>query len=1761
MRRLLFFLIVVLWPLGLVAQVDDDGPGLLARFLQDVLSEDARQVRIRGFQGALSTRATVREITIADEVGDWVTVRNAVIDWDRSALLRGRLIIQELAADEIILMRRPGKGDGTIAPEASGIGLPNLPVSIEIDRVATQRVVLREAFYGTAATVSINGSVLLDGGSGEADLQILRTDGNGDGSLSLDADYSESTGILNLDFLLTETANGVAANALRIPDRPSVRLALRGNAPLDDFTARIELETDGIERLAGTFNTFASDDVADDEVRRRFGADIAGDVAPIFAPQYRDFFGDDVVLSLAGTTRLDGSLNIDRMQINAGEIGLGGSLELDPDRIPTRMALQGRIASRDGSPVLLPLPGRPTMVEDMRLDVDFDADRGEAWSGEVVMTGFSRPSFTAERLALFGGGAISEEVIGGGSRSRVTGAFDFEASALDLGNDKVQQALGQTVTGRMEVAWTEGQPVELQTLRIDGDSYTIDIVGEVAGVGRDLRVNGAATLSARDLAAFSGLAGRQVGGAAELSIIGNGDLLGGRFDVLMTGEAQDLTLDQRLADQLLVGGAELRVHSIRDEAGTRIEEFIVTSAAVRAEGSGVLRTDATEITLTASLDDAGRLVEGLSGPVVLEGVLEEGLDRVRFNISGTGPETALTTAGTFGGAETPHLLSANSVLVASDLSIFAPLTGLDLTGSAELSVQTQLDTETYSGTVTLNGTGQNLGVGNERVDTMLAGNATVSARLSRVPGRTNLNSFAVVTPILTASAVGVLEGERRALTLNAKLEDAGLVVESLAGPLSIEGHVTQSGPDRLDVNVTGEGQSFDLIAVGALSALDDVPLFIGTARVDSPDISVFSALAKRPISGEIDVTVEGSTRVDLSTFDLDVAATSVDLIVGQGVADRLLAGRTRYNGKMRRDDDVLRLQEASIDSTAAAISAAGVIAPDATDLTFDATVKEAALLLRDVSGALNLKGSVRQTGPDRFALDVTGTGAGTDIAAKGTLETPPEGTAFSGNARVEVNSLGAFSQLAGRPLSGSVSLDASGRARLDVAQFVLELDGVANDLGVGIAPIDRMLAGRAQVNAALDRGPDGLVVRDFDIKSTLLQADAQGTLSGAESDLQFAARVDPRAFSDRGSLPPIALVGRFEGAADGTVGLDVTGSGPGASVRLSGELKDRSLAPSLSGNANLSVEDLSLYAELIGRPVGGNLAAEARGDVALDLSEFDVVASGSGGNLLLGAPLLDRVVAGRATFRIDASRQDGRTMIRQAEVETPVLTASASGQSRGEGQALRVDARLNDIAPFLSALSGPATASGTLTELDGGVWLADLQARGPGDINARINGRLSPDGSSYQATGSAPLDFAERYLGTRSITGLAFFDVAFDDRTGIAGLSGTVRGNDLRIFAPKLNFEVYDGSFRADIGGGRAWLEATGAVRGGGTIRATGPVALSEPFPARLELQMTDARLRDPTLFDTTLSGTVTLSGPLLNGGRIDGEVDLGPTVIRFPTGSLGVRGPIPVIGHLNEPADVRRTRAAAGLLRIDPRGDGSGIGRRPPFDLDILLNAPRGVFVRGLGLDSEFGGQVRLTGHTLAVKPRGQLGLINGRFDLLGRQLTLTQGALRLEGSFLPVVRMSAHIRDGDADLMAVLEGPVMAPRIRFSSVPELPENQIIARLLYREGAERLTLLQATRIGTTAMQLGGPAAGSGIIARLRDGFGVDYLDLAKDVEGGAAVRAGKYVADGAYAEVTVGERATDLSVRLNLNEDLTLKGSVDTSGESRLGVFFGRDY
>ena len=117
MRRLL---IIAMMLLAGPALAQDDDPGFLARFLQDRLSGAGRSVQISGFQGALSSRATIREMTIADGEGIWLTLRGVTLDWNRAAVLRGEISVNELSAQEIVVVRPPEAGDSLPSAEARG---------------------------------------------------------------------------------------------------------------------------------------------------------------------------------------------------------------------------------------------------------------------------------------------------------------------------------------------------------------------------------------------------------------------------------------------------------------------------------------------------------------------------------------------------------------------------------------------------------------------------------------------------------------------------------------------------------------------------------------------------------------------------------------------------------------------------------------------------------------------------------------------------------------------------------------------------------------------------------------------------------------------------------------------------------------------------------------------------------------------------------------------------------------------------------------------------------------------------------------------------------------------------------------------------------------------------------------------------------------------------------------------------------------------------------------------------------------------------------------------------------------------------------------------------------------------------------------------------------------------------------------------------------------------------------------------------------
>jgi translocation and assembly module TamB len=165
------------------------------------------------------------------------------------------------------------------------------------------------------------------------------------------------------------------------------------------------------------------------------------------------------------------------------------------------------------------------------------------------------------------------------------------------------------------------------------------------------------------------------------------------------------------------------------------------------------------------------------------------------------------------------------------------------------------------------------------------------------------------------------------------------------------------------------------------------------------------------------------------------------------------------------------------------------------------------------------------------------------------------------------------------------------------------------------------------------------------------------------------------------------------------------------------------------------------------------------------------------------------------------------------------------------------------------------------------------------------------------------------------------------------------------------------------------------------------------------------------------------------------------------------------------------------------------------------------------------------------------------------------------MRGALVPQVRFVAT-HQGDAVATTVtIEGPATAPEIRFSSSPELPEEEVLSQLLFGRAVETLSVFQAAQLASAVATLAGKG-GEGIVGRLRTALGVDDLDVSTDDTGGTTLRAGKYVSEKVYTDITLdSEGKTEINLNLDIRDGLKARGTVDSEGATGLGIFYEKDY
>ena len=520
---------------------------------------------------------------------------------------------------------------------------------------------------------------------------------------------------------------------------------------------------------------------------------------------------------------------------------------------------------------------------------------------------------------------------------------------------------------------------------------------------------------------------------------------------------------------------------------------------------------------------------------------------------------------------------------------------------------------------------------------------------------------------------------------------------------------------------------------------------------------------------------------------------------------------------------------------------------------------------------------------------------------------------------------------------------------------------------------------------------------------------------------------------------------------------------------------------------------------------------------------------------------------------------DGLPEIRDARLSYPNLSASADRR----GDTLSFDARLRDIGLFTPEFSGPLDATGTLVTAGEDLRL-DVAARGPGGIAAEARGTVGAGGRlDLTASGQLPLGLANPFIEPRRLRGTADFNLSVNGPAALSSVSGQVRLAEARLAAPTLTLALENLGGRIDLASGTARIDLGAEASTGGRIAVSGPVGLSAPFRADLALRLDGLILREPALYETTVDGEVTLSGPLAGGATIGGRLRLGETEIQIPSTGVGALGPLPDVTHVNAPGPVRLTLDRADLpLRGGAAGTDTGAGSGPVYGLDLVVRAPNRIFVRGRGLDAELGGQLRLTGTTRQVQPIGRFDLIRGRLDILGQRFALTEGFAQLQGDFDPFLRLVAatETRDG-TDVAIVVEGVATAPEIRFESSPALPQDEVLALLLFGRSVSEISPLQAVQLASAVGTLAGRGDG-GALGTLRESFGLADLDVTSDEEGNVGVRAGAYLSENVYTDVTVSNGgSTEINLNLDLTRDITIKGTAGSDGDTSIGIFFERDY
>jgi len=549
-----------------------------------------------------------------------------------------------------------------------------------------------------------------------------------------------------------------------------------------------------------------------------------------------------------------------------------------------------------------------------------------------------------------------------------------------------------------------------------------------------------------------------------------------------------------------------------------------------------------------------------------------------------------------------------------------------------------------------------------------------------------------------------------------------------------------------------------------------------------------------------------------------------------------------------------------------------------------------------------------------------------------------------------------------------------------------------------------------------------------------------------------------------------------------------------------------------------------------------------------------------------------------------------------------ILKSGGGGEADLHIRHLQLLPHVQMMAPQLGALDGEGTLHlslrGTLAQLqgEGELHLTSLrwQQYDLGEVHSqvRINGTVVGMDIRWRDHKQELLHLSgEASLDTRQALALQL-QAANVDMQGlkafipvVAQSAGTL-SLDLRLAGTLQQPQAY-GTLKVDDGalqltttgvrykdiqvqlvcsGNRVEVVQAHAQSGDGMLELTGwaESAGLTLWRLNLDLQMQQFTLIYTPVLEAVVSAAVTLRGSL-DEMLATGTVSVSPARVQ-------VGGKL--VGGLDTVQPWQLTVNGvygSGPQKATPEAAQPVAHERPflPFlRANVQVELPRNVWVRGPGTAIELSGALTVTKELREpFALGGTVETVRGFASFYSGKFTVDQGRVTFTGTqeINPILDVTVTRAVSGYAVSIHVSGRAKSPQLHLSSIPDLPQADIVTLLVVGKTSDRLTESERSGLSNRAQQIVGNTASSELEQLLAKPLGFDTLDIQTgDKLGSSKVSVGRYITQDiflSYEQQLGDEKGNKVGVEYSINRHLKVRGSSSNTGDSALDILWRIDY